>query len=84
MDRDDDVDLVLHGVELGLGLGLDVVEAGVLVERADGVEVLDELGAVEPVARVRVNHLAEPLAPAERLDLLAVVVLLVDLRAGGS
>ena len=34
-DGDDDVDLLVHRIELGLGLGLDVGVAGVAVERAD-------------------------------------------------
>ena len=83
-DRDDDVDLALDGVELGLGLGLDVRVAGVAVERADRAEVLHELGAVEVVAALRADELAERAAAAERLDLLAVDVALVDAGAGGS
>ena len=35
LDGDDDVDLLVHRIELGLGLGLDVGEAGVAVQRAD-------------------------------------------------
>ena len=34
LDGNDDVDLAVHRVELGLGLGLDVRVAGVAIERA--------------------------------------------------
>ena len=65
----------LLGVELGLGLGLDVGVAGVAVERADALEVLHELGAVEVVAATwRGPSARRCAAAAERLDLLAVVV----------
>ena len=70
----------MTGIELGLGLGLDVRVAGVAVERADRLQVLHELGAVEVVAALRADQLAERAAPAERLDLLAVGVALVDLE----
>ena len=44
------------------------------------LEVLHELGAVEVVAGLGANQLAERAAAAERLDLLAVGVALVDLE----
>src|SRR5207253_2279883 len=39
-DRDDDVDLLVDRIELGLRLGLDVRVAEVAVERARGAEIL--------------------------------------------
>ena len=78
-DRDDDVDFLLDRIELGLRLCLDVGVACVAVERADGSEVLHELGAIEVVAALRLDELAERLAAAERLDLATVGVALVDL-----
>ena len=71
---------LVHRVELGLRLGLDVGEARVAVERAHRLELLDELGAVEVVAGLRADHLAQRAPAAERLDLLALVVALVDLE----
>ena len=77
-DGDDDVHLLVHRIELGLGLGLDVGEAGVAVERAHRLQVLDELGAVEEVARLLAHHLPQRPPTAERLDFLTLVVALVD------
>src|SRR5690606_12137562 len=79
-DRDDDVDFLLDRIELRLRLRLDVRVAEVAVERPDGAEVLHELRAVEVVAALRADELAERAPPAGRLDLLALVVPLEDLE----
>jgi hypothetical protein len=73
-DPHDHVAQLLLGVLLDLRRRLDVGVARVAVARLDGRQVLDELGAVEPLARARAQHLAELAPPAERLDLAAVVV----------
>ncbi len=77
-DGDDDVDLFVEGVDLRLRVGLHAVVAGVTVEGADGLQVLDDLGAVEPIPGVGPDHLPERPPPTERLDLLAVGVALED------
>ncbi len=78
LDGHDDVDLLLVGVELGLRGGLDVGVAGVAVEGLHRAQVLHQLGAVEVVAALGADHLAQVAAAAEGLDLLAVLVLLED------
>ncbi len=78
LDRHDDVDLLLLGIELRRRRGLDVGVARVAVHRLDGAEVLHQLGAVEEVAGLGADHVAQVAAPVERLDLFAVLVLLED------
>ncbi len=51
-DWNGDVDFVRLGVELGLRVGLDVGVTVVAVERADGLQVLEQLGAIEVLARL--------------------------------
>jgi hypothetical protein len=80
-DRDGDVDLVLLGIKLGRGRGLDVGVAGVAVHRLHGAEVLRELGAVEPVPGLGADHLAQAAPAAERLHLFTVRVALKDAEA---
>ena len=79
-DGHDDVDLLVHGIELRLGLGLDVGVAGITVQRTDGSQLLDEGGAVEEVARLLLEHEAKRAPAAEGFDLLALVVALVDAK----
>src|SRR5262245_5505730 len=79
-DRDDDVDLALDRIDLRLGLGFHVRVARIAIERADCLKIFDELGAVEIVAALRTNELAERTTAAERFDLFSVDVALVDLE----
>ncbi len=68
----------LSGSSSVCGRGLDVGVAGVAVEGLHRAQVLHQLGAVEVVAGLGADHLAEVAAAAEGLDLLAVLVLLED------
>ncbi len=80
LDLDDDVDGAPLHVEVGLRYHLDQREAAVAVVPRDVEQVLRDDAAAEPVARARVDHLAELASPAERLDLVAVGVDLRDAK----
>ena len=73
-----DVDHLLVGIELRLRIGLDVGVAFVAVHRAHRLQILGELGAVEDVAALGADHLAQVAAPADGLDLASRGVALVN------
>ena len=79
-DGDDDVHLLLVGVELGLRVGLDVGVAFVAVHRAHRLQIFGELGAIEDIAGLGAYHLAQMSASLNRLDLAAGCVPLVDFQ----
>ena len=77
LDGDDDVHHLVHGIELRFGLGLDIREPAVAVQGAYGLQILDELRAVEIISRLRAHHLPEGAPPPEGLDFAPVVVAFV-------